>query len=189
MIYINDFNEIINIFEDFFQEYVIAKISESEKDDEKRTMAKERTNTILSSTYKDILAARVEMIKKLPRYTLVHDLEMDDFIYLFTKDWENKKGNNIISNVLATIMDYIAEINACLKEEHNKNLLKSMTSQFISIIFSEAYFLKLLLSINKRSKLHLDLPNDAYIESLLPLTYNDSQMKPTDSNKICNLYI
>jgi hypothetical protein len=80
--------------------------------DEKRTMAKERANTILSSAYKEILAARVEMIKKLPRYTLVHDLEMDDYIFLFTKNWENKKGNDIISNVLATIMDYISEIDA-----------------------------------------------------------------------------
>ena len=35
LIYINDFNEIINIFEDFFHEYIITKISESEKEEEK----------------------------------------------------------------------------------------------------------------------------------------------------------
>jgi hypothetical protein len=60
-----------------------------------------------------------------------------------------------------------------------------MTSQFISIIISEAYFLKLLISINRRKKLRLDLPKDTYIESLLPLTYYDSKLKSKDPNKIC----
>ncbi|CAI2384831.1 unnamed protein product [Moneuplotes crassus] len=184
MIYINDFNEIINIFEDFFQEYVIAKISESEKEEEKRAIAKERVQNILTTTYRDILKARNDMTAKLPRYVLIHDLEREDFIYLFTKRWENNKGEDTISNVLATIMEYITEIDACFKEGGNKNLLKTVTGQFLSKIISEAYFLKLLISINKRNNLKIQLPDDEYIASLLPFTFAESQLKPKSSNRI-----
>jgi hypothetical protein len=184
MIYLNDFNEIINIYEDFFQGYVITKVSESEKDEEKRTMAKERCNTILYSTYKEILAWRQSMINKLPRYVLIHDLERDDFLFLFTQKWENQKGDNIISNVLATIMDYIREIQACLKDENNTSILKSITSTFVSTMLSEAYFLKLLMSINKKNKLKLDLPKDTYIESLLPYVYQETLTKKQDAMRI-----
>ena len=63
--------------------------------------------------------------------------------------------------------------------------MKTMTSSFISVILSEAYFLKLLISINKRNKLKLQLPKDTYIDSLLPFTYYESQLKKLDTNKIC----
>lgn len=112
MIYINDINEIISIYEDFFQEYVITKVSESEKDEEKSGMAKERANIIFYTTYREILQSRHEMVRKLPRYVLIHDLEREDFLFLFTQKWEKQKGESIVSNVLATIMDYMREINA-----------------------------------------------------------------------------
>lgn len=188
MIYINDFNEIINMYEDFFQDYVIQKISESEKDDEKRSVAKERANNILTSTYRDILKARTAMAGKLPRYVLIHDLEREDFIFLFTKRWENNKGEDTISNVLATIMEYISEIDACFKEEGNKNLLKTITGQFLSTIISEAYFLKLLLSINKRNELNLQLPKDEYIHSYLPFCYEESKLKSKSSNRVSKCF-
>jgi hypothetical protein len=112
MIYLNDFNEIINIYEDYYQSYVITKICESEKDEEKRAMAKERANTILTSTYRDILSIRQNRVKRMSRYVLIHDLEREDFLFLFTQRWENQKGDDTVSNVLATIMDYMKEIDA-----------------------------------------------------------------------------
>jgi hypothetical protein len=124
------------------------------------------------------------MINKLPRYVLIHDLERDDFLFLFTQKWENQKGDNIISNVLATIMDYIREIQACLKDENNTSILKSITSTFVSTMLSEAYFLKLLMSINKKNKLKLDLPKDTYIESLLPYVYQETLTKKQDAMRI-----
>ena len=48
-------------------------------------IAKERANNILSNTYREILQARIEMISKLPRYVLIHDLEREDIIFYFTK--------------------------------------------------------------------------------------------------------
>lgn len=147
-------------------------------------MAKERTNNILSSTYREILQARIEMINKLPRYVLIHDLEREDMLYLFTQKWENNKGEDIISNVLATIMDYIKEIDVSLKEDNNVNLIKIMTGQFLSTFLSEAYFLKLLISINTRNKLGIELPDEEYINSILPFVYAESKMKKIDSDKL-----
>lgn len=75
MIYINDFNEIVNIYEDFYQDHALKKIVEVEKNAQKQQMAKERATTILNSTYRELLKNRQEMVRKLVRYILVHDLE------------------------------------------------------------------------------------------------------------------
>lgn len=59
-----------------------------------------------------------------------------------------------------------------------------MTGYFILTIISEAYFLKLLISINKRNGLQLDLPKETYIQSLLPFVYVESQLKSKESERI-----
>ena len=104
--------------------------------------------------------------------------------FILQNKWENNKGEDIMSNVLATIMDYIRQIDICLKEENNSNLLKMMTGQFILKILSEAYFLKLLISIDKRNGLQLEMPKDTYIESLLPFVYAESKLKHKESERI-----
>ena len=185
MIYINDFNEIVNIYEDFYQDHALKKIVEVEKNAEKQQMAKERATTILNSTYRELLKNRQEMVRKLVRYILVHDLEWEDFLFLFTKKWEKHQGSIMVSNILATIVDYVRVIKNLLKGESNASLMKYVSNTFVSVILSEAYFLKLLISINKKNKLKLDLPDDKYINSLVPFTYHESKIKRLDPNKVC----
>ena len=160
---------------------------ETEKDEETRAISKERANTILYTTYREILANRQDMIRRFSRYVLIHDLERDDFIYLFTQRWEGKREDNIISNTLATVLDYLKEVESCLKQESSSSIIKAMTSSFLSVLLSEAYFLKLLISINKRNKLKLPLPDENYMKELLPLSYQESLLKKADKDKISRL--
>ena len=102
------------------------------------------------------------MIRRFSRYVLIHDLEREDFLYLFTQRWESNNDENIVSNTLATILDYLKEVESCLKQESSSNITKAMTSSFISVLLSEAYFLKLLISINKRNKLKLPVARIIY---------------------------
>lgn len=106
----NDFSEIINIYQESFQDYVIEKVVSNEKEEEKKNMVKERATTILYSTYREILQSRQDMVRRLSRYILIHDLEQEDFLFLFTLRWQERKRDNIVSNVIATIMDYIKDI-------------------------------------------------------------------------------
>lgn len=91
----------------------------------------------------------------------------------------------MVSNILATIVDYVRVIKNLLKGESNASLMKHVSNTFVSVILSEAYFLKLLISINKKNKLKLDLPDDRYINSLVPFTYHESKIKRLDPNKVC----
>ena len=65
LIYFNDFSEIINMYEDYFQDYVLQKVIATEEDEESKTPVKERANTILYSTYREILQSRQEMVRRL----------------------------------------------------------------------------------------------------------------------------
>ena len=105
-------------------------------------------------------------------------------MYLFTLRWQQHRDDSIVSNCLATILDYIKEIGSCLRDQNNKAIIKTIGSSFISVILSEAYFLKLLISINRKNKLKLDLPNEEYIYQILPFTYQESLLKKADQGKI-----
>lgn len=63
-------------------------------------------------------------------------------------------------------------------------MIKALASSMVGVILSEAYFLKLLISINKKNKLKLDLPDEKYIKELLPFTYEESLLKKADHGKI-----
>ena len=105
-------------------------------------------------------------------------------MYLFTLRWQQHRDDSIVSNCLATILDYIKEIGVCLRDQNNTAIIKTIGSSFISVILSEAYFLKLLISINRKNKLKLDLPNEEYIYQILPFTYQESLLKKADQGKI-----
>lgn len=147
-------------------------------------MAKDRATTILNTTYRAILASRAEMIRRMGRYILIHDLEIDDFMYLFTLRWQQHRSDSIVSNTLATVYDYVKEIESCLKPSVPGLIVKSICSTMISVILSEAYFLKLLISINRKNKLKLDLPDEQYVYQLLPFSYQESLLKKADSGKV-----